>query len=144
MACSDSPASGIVPGRGTEQEGKVLHRADLTTLSCYLFLGHSHWGKGPEFCLLWDTEQSCSWLAVRAASRWIPSFNPLFCIVLCSWFHPNCLDQPQLPSKSAGKSPLSPYSCFQTWTECHSPGNCSSVVPAVLGAQRKLWSSFPF
>lgn len=88
-------------------------------------------------------EQPCSWLAVRGASRWIPSFNPLFCISLCSWFHPNCHDQSQLPSKSAGKSPLSHIGPFPNML-CHSPGNGSSVVSAVLRAQRKLWSSLPF
>lgn len=70
MACSASPVPllpvGLFPGRGTGQEGKVLHRAGHTTLAthtllectedmqknCYLFLGHSDGGKGPEFHLL--------------------------------------------------------------------------------------------
>lgn len=62
---------------------------------------------------------------MRGASRWIPSFNSHFCISLCSWFHPNCQDQ---PSKSAGKSPLSHIWLFankdcvplsREWFLCH-------------------------
>lgn len=164
-ACNVSPLpfllAGLHSGKGTETllGGKVLHRMGCTapathaawvpedmkgSNACYLLLGCSNCEEGPEFHLPSELEQPCSWLTVWGASRWIPSSSPFFCMPLCSWLHPNCHDQSQLPSRSAGMDCLPPYTAVAKRDHCAVAWwMVPLVVSAVLGAQRKLLRSSP-
>lgn len=145
--------AGMLSGKCTEtlRGGKVSHRTGRTAPAthaawmptegmkgsdtCYLLLGYSNCREGPEFHLQSEVEQPCSWLAVDGASRWIPSFSPLFCMPLHSWLHPNCHDQSPLPSKSTGVDSLLPHIAVSKH------GHCAVVqwmVPLVVSGQPGL------